>query len=175
MDETLLEAHVERFNAAVRSGDYEPMLAAFAPDAEMAFKGAPAGPFTGRDAIAAAYAATPPTDEVRLLGSVRKEDGATVADYAWAAEGVRAGRMLLSARDGLITRLVVTFEPPLLSPVGSGCSGDDAAPELRGAAVVALEPDLPVARVAGKELRGHHVPDALTARGANHEEVAHVP
>ena len=117
MDETLLEAHVERFNAAVRSGDYEPMLAAFAPDAEMAFEGAPAGPFTGRDAIAAAYAATPPTDEVRLLGSVRKEDGATVADYAWAADGVRAGRMLLSARDGLITRLVVTFEPPLLRPL----------------------------------------------------------
>jgi len=117
MDETLLEAHVERFNAAVRSGDYEPMLAAFAPDAEMAFEGAPAGPFTGREAIAAAYAATPPTDEVRLLGSVRKEDGATVADYAWAADGVRAGRMLLSARDGLITRLVVTFEPPLLRPL----------------------------------------------------------
>ena len=117
MDDTLLEAHVERFNAAVRSGDYAPMLAAFAPDAEMAFEGAPAGPFTGRDAIAAAYAAMPPTDEVRLLGPVREEDGATVADYAWAADGVRAGRMLLSARDGLITRLVVTFEPPLLRPL----------------------------------------------------------
>ena len=33
-----------------------------------------------------------------------------MADYAWAADGARAGRMLLSARDGLITRLVVTFE-----------------------------------------------------------------
>ena len=35
------------------------------------------------------------------------------------SDGVRAGRMLLSARDGLITRLVVTFESPssLLRPL----------------------------------------------------------
>ena len=110
MDDALLEAHVERFNEAVRSGDYAPMLAAFAPDAEMAFEGVAAGPFVGREAIAAAYAAQPPTDEVLLLGPIREEDGRTVADYAWAADGVRAGRMLLSARDGLVTRLVVTFE-----------------------------------------------------------------
>ena len=117
MDDTLLEAHVERFNAAVRSGDYAPMLAAFAPDAEMAFEGAPAGPFTGRDAIAAAYAASRRPTRCGCSVPCREEDGATVADYAWAADGVRAGRMLLSARDGLITRLVVTFEPPLLRPL----------------------------------------------------------
>jgi hypothetical protein len=109
----VLEAHVERFNRGVRSGDFEPMLAAFAPDAEMVFEGVPAGPFRGLEAIAAAYAAQPPTDEVLLLGPARDEDGVTVGDYAWATEGVRAGRMLLSARDGLITRLVVTFEPPV--------------------------------------------------------------
>lgn len=117
MDVELLTTHVARFNEAVRSGDCGPMIEGFAPDAEMAFVGVPAGPFLGREAIAAAYAAQPPTDEVLLLGPAREEDGATVADYAWAAEGVRAGRMLLRARDGLITRLVVTFEPlaaPLL-------------------------------------------------------------
>jgi hypothetical protein len=113
MDEAILVAHVARFNEAVRSGDYAPMLAGFAPDAEMAFEGVPAGPFIGHDAIAAAYAAQPPTDEVRLLGPARDDDGITVADYAWAAQGTRAGRMLLSARNGLITRLVVTFEPPV--------------------------------------------------------------
>ena len=75
MDDALLEAHVERFNEAVRSGDYAPMLAAFAPDAEMAFEGVAAGPFVGREAIAAAYAAQPPTDEVLLLGPIREEDG----------------------------------------------------------------------------------------------------
>jgi len=114
MGNSLLVAHVERFNQAVRSGDYAPMLAAFAAEAEMEFEGVPAGPFVGRDAIAAAYAAQPPTDEVLLLGPAREEDGVAVADYAWAADGVRAGRMLLSACDGLITRLVVTFESPAL-------------------------------------------------------------
>ena len=111
MDGRLLIAHVERFNAAVRSGDYAPMLEAFAPDAEMIFEGVPAGPFRSREAIAAAYAAQPPTDEVLLLGPPRDEGGVTVADYAWSADGVRAGRMMLSASDGLIARLVVTFEP----------------------------------------------------------------
>ena len=48
----MLVEHVERFNEAVRSGDYAPMLAAFAPDAEMAFEGVPVGPFVGREAIA---------------------------------------------------------------------------------------------------------------------------
>jgi hypothetical protein len=106
----LLAAHVARFNEAVRSGDYAPMLYGFAPDAEMVFEGVPAGPFVGREAIAAAYAAQPPTDEVLLLGSAHEDDGVTVADYAWAADGRRAGRMILSAHDGLISRLVVTFE-----------------------------------------------------------------
>ncbi len=119
MGNSLLLAHVERFNEAVRSGDYRPMLAAFAPEAEMVFEGVPAGPFRGLDAIAAAYASRPPTDEVLLLGPAREENGVTVADYAWAGDGRRAGRMLLSARDGLITRLVVTFESPssLLCPL----------------------------------------------------------
>jgi hypothetical protein len=67
-----------------------------APDAEMVFEGVPAGPFRGLEAIAAAYAAQPPTDEVLLLGPARDEDGVTVGDYAWATEGVRAGRMLLN-------------------------------------------------------------------------------
>ena len=91
MDDALLEAHVERFNEAVRSGDYAPMLAAFAPDAEMVFEGVRAGPFLGRDAIAAAYAGQP-TDEVLLLGPIREEKDVTVADYAWAATACgRAG------------------------------------------------------------------------------------
>jgi hypothetical protein len=110
MDAALLTAHVERFNQAVRSGDFEPMLAGFAPDAEMVFEGVPVGPFAGRQAIADAYAEQPPTDEVRLLGVPRLEDCALVADYAWAADGRRAGRMILTSRDGVIARLVVTFE-----------------------------------------------------------------
>ncbi len=109
MDVTL-PAHVERFNEGVRTGDFGPMLAAFAADAEMIFEGAPAGPFVGRAAIAAAYAAQPPSDEVVLLGEPRCEGGITVADYAWAGDGTRAGRILLDAREGSIVRLVITFE-----------------------------------------------------------------
>jgi steroid Delta-isomerase len=110
VDEALLAAHVERFNQGVRTGDFEPMLAGFALDAEMVFEGVPVGPFVGREAIADAYATRPPDDEVRLLGTLRAEGAAVVSDYAWANEGRRAGRMILTGRDGLIARLVVTFD-----------------------------------------------------------------
>ena len=106
----MLTEHVERFNEAVRSGDYEAMLARFAADAELRFEGVPVGPFIGRDAIAAAYARQPPDDEVVLLGEPRVEGETEEADYAWESEGTRAGRMILTSREGQIFRLVVTFE-----------------------------------------------------------------
>ena len=106
----VLADHVRRFNDAVRSGDFTEMVDGFAPDAEMSFVGAPAGPFAGRDAIAAAYAAQPPDDEIRLLGEPRIDGETVQTDYAWAAEGTRAGRLILTERDGAIAGLVVTFE-----------------------------------------------------------------
>lgn len=106
----VLADHVRRFNDAVRSGDFGEMVDDFAPDAEMSFEDVPVGPFAGRDAIAAAYAAQPPDDEIRLLGEPRVDGETIETDYAWAAEGSRAGRMILTARDGEIARLVVTFE-----------------------------------------------------------------
>lgn len=106
----LLADHVHRFNDAVRTGDFGELVDGFAADAEMSFEGAPVGPFSGREAIAAAYAAQPPDDEIRLLGQPRVEGETVETDYAWAADGRRAGRMILTARDGVIARLVVTFE-----------------------------------------------------------------
>jgi ketosteroid isomerase-like protein len=106
----VLAEHVGRFNDAVRSGDYAEMVDGFAPDAEMAFEGVPVGPFSGRAAIAEAYAQQPPDDEIVLLGEPRVEGDTVETDYAWAVQGTRAGRMILTARDGEITRLVVTFE-----------------------------------------------------------------
>jgi ketosteroid isomerase-like protein len=106
----LLEAHVRRFNEAVRSGDSAAMVEGFTPEAEMIFQGVPVGPFRGRDAIAEAYARQPPSDEVRLLGKPRVEGDTAESDYAWAAEGSRAGRMIVTAREGAIARLLVTFE-----------------------------------------------------------------
>jgi steroid Delta-isomerase len=117
VDASLLLAHVERFNAGVRRGDFTEMVAFLAPDARMDFVGAPAGPFVGRDAIAAAYREQPPTDEIVLLGEPRLEGDCVVADYACAGDERRAGRLLLEARDGEITHLTVTFEkPPSQSP-----------------------------------------------------------
>ena len=106
----VLAEHVRRFHEAVRSGDYAAMVAGFAPDAEMTFQGVPVGPFAGREAIAEAYAQQPPDDEILLLGDRRVEGDTVETDYAWAHEGTRAGRMILTARNGEIARLVVTFD-----------------------------------------------------------------
>ena len=100
---SLLGEHVERFNAGVRSGDFGPMVAAFAEDAELVFEGIPVGPFAGREAIGEAYAAQPPDDEIVLLDG----DGT----YAWAGEpDVPAGQMLLTEHDGEIARLVIRYD-----------------------------------------------------------------
>ena len=106
----LLRAHVESFNAGVRTGDWEPMLARFAPDAELAFEGVPAGPFRGVDAIRAAYREQPPDDEIRVLDE-RADGAAVVAGYAWAGRPeVRAGELRLDVDGGRIARVLVTFE-----------------------------------------------------------------
>jgi hypothetical protein len=108
----LLHDHVIRFNEAVRTAEWEPMLELFTEDAELVFEGVPAGPFRGRDTIAAAYAAQPPDDQVVTL---RVSDGDDVTSlYAWRKEpGTVAGRMVLTPRDGRISRLLVTFEDGL--------------------------------------------------------------
>jgi steroid delta-isomerase len=108
---TLLDDHVERFNAAVRSGDFGPMLENFADDATMAFEGVPVGPFVGKEAIAEAYRVQPPDDELDVL-DVREDGDTVVAGYAWRrTPDVRAGELRLTVDGGRITRLVVTFAP----------------------------------------------------------------
>jgi hypothetical protein len=111
-----LADYVESFNEGIRTGDRGAMLACFSPDAVLEFRGVPVGPFHGRDSIAAAYAELPPDDEVRIIDAVVTSDHIT-AVYAWHRDrGVAAGRMLLDTADGLITKLVVTFEPVILPP-----------------------------------------------------------
>jgi steroid delta-isomerase len=105
----LLEEHVRRFNEGVRTGDFGPMAAAFAEDAEMHFEGVPVGPFVGRDAIAAAYRDEPPDDEVEIFDT-EDRGGMIVARYGWLRdEGRQAGEMRLSPRNGRIQKLIVTF------------------------------------------------------------------
>jgi steroid Delta-isomerase len=106
----LLQRHVERFNAGVRTGDWERMLEQFEDTAELEFRGIPVGPFAGKDAIRAAYEEQPPNDELRILASRERAD-VVEARYAWLAEPeMAAGELLLETRDSRISKLVVTFE-----------------------------------------------------------------
>jgi ketosteroid isomerase-like protein len=113
MGETLsafLERHVETFNAAVRSGDFAPLVALFAEDATLEFAGVPVGPFHGRDAIAAAYAAQPPTDTMTVLDVRVEDDGTIVEPFSWASDGgARSGEMRLVVEAERIRGLVVAF------------------------------------------------------------------
>ena len=86
------------------------MLEQFHEDAELEFRGIPVGPYTGKEAIAAAYREQPPDDELRVLELREREDGVD-ARYAWLAEPeIAAGAMLLTAAGGGISKLVVTFD-----------------------------------------------------------------
>jgi drug/metabolite transporter (DMT)-like permease len=106
----LLDEHVERFNAGVRTGDWGAMLERFGEGAEMEFRGVPVGPFVGREAIAAAYREQPPDDQLHVLEQ-RQVDGRIEARYAWLAEpDVPAGEIYLTPGNGEIRKLVVTFD-----------------------------------------------------------------
>ena len=86
------------------------MLEQFADDASLEFRGVPVGPFHGRDAIAAAYSARPPDDEVEVL-EIEEDDAEIRARYAWLRdEGRPAGDMFLTRGGDRITKLVVSFE-----------------------------------------------------------------
>ena len=130
---SLLEEHVRRFNEGIRTGDFGPMIDGFTEDAELRFEGVPAGPFAGRDAIAAAYRDQPPDDEVEILGVEERDDGVVAARYAWKGDdGKQAGEMLLTPRDGQIAQLIVTFAQMI----------DVAAEEAMPERPPALEPTL---------------------------------
>ena len=102
--------HVDTFNAAVRSGDFAPLLELFADDASLEFVGVPVGPFEGRDAIAAAYAVRPPTDTMTVLAVQVEDDGTVVEPFSWSADaGARSGEMRLVVAGDRIRRLVIVF------------------------------------------------------------------
>ena len=99
----LLEREVEAFNEGVRTGDWAALVSLFADDGELEFVGIPVGPFRGREAIAEAYRAQPPDDEIVLL------DGGP--RYAWSRDPTRpAGELHLEERDGAIARLRILYE-----------------------------------------------------------------
>jgi steroid Delta-isomerase len=106
--EAFLAEHVRRFNAAVERGDFTPLVELFAVDAELSFVGVPAGPFLGRGAIQAAYAAQPPDDQLDVTSVAEEGEGMYTERFAWRRGGT--GTMRVTLRDGRIARLEVAFD-----------------------------------------------------------------
>jgi len=103
----VLDRHVSGFNEGVRTGDWSAMLEQLADDAELEFVGIPVGPFAGKDAIAEAYRAQPPDDELVVLGRL----GESSVVYAWLREPARAaGELHLTVEDGRVQRIRVLYE-----------------------------------------------------------------
>jgi len=99
--------HVAAFNHCVRSGDWAAFAERFAPEATMRFVGVPAGPFAGRDAIAAGYASQPPSDTLTISRAVTSGNVDELW-FAWDHGGT--GTMTLSWSGDLIAELTVTFQ-----------------------------------------------------------------
>lgn len=107
MSEAAARAHIDRFNAAVTSGDWSALLATLHPGAVLAFEGVPVGPYVGREAIAEAYATNPPDDTMRVL-SVRGDATTEVVAFAWSRGGT--GTLTIRRDAGQITGLTVRFD-----------------------------------------------------------------
>jgi steroid delta-isomerase len=103
----LLERHVELFNAAVSSGNYDPFLATFAEDAVMRFDDFPLGPFVGKGAIAEAYATQPPSDTMALIGMQVIGTDAVIAAFEWDAGGT--GHIFLRFKGRQVVELAIEF------------------------------------------------------------------
>jgi steroid Delta-isomerase len=97
-----VDAFVERFNAAVRSGDWTAFAAGHAEDATVHFHGVPLPPIHGRRSIAERYAADPPHDTITVLD--KRADGDQVhVRFAWDASPDQPfGTFRLTFRDGLV-------------------------------------------------------------------------
>ena len=105
----LFQRHIAFFNQGVQSGDFGPMLEQFTDDSELLFEGIPVGPFRGKAAIAAAYAAQPPDDEIEVL-ETHEQQGKILAAYAWRAKpGKHAGEMIITPAGNKIARLLVRY------------------------------------------------------------------
>ncbi|MEV6634570.1 nuclear transport factor 2 family protein [Actinoplanes sp. NPDC051470] len=107
MSESEARAHIDRFNAAVLTGDWAELVATLHPDATMTFVGPPVGPFHGRDAIASAYAENPPDDTMRPR-EVTATGATEVVTFEWTRGGT--GTLTITRDAGLIRSLLIVFD-----------------------------------------------------------------
>jgi hypothetical protein len=105
------DRHVEVFNRAVTSREWEEFVGLFTEDATMEFHGPPVGPLTGRDQIAAAYQSSPPEDTIELTGAPGSDgdEDEDVVPFRWRREGT-TGRLRARTDGTRLTRLVVVFD-----------------------------------------------------------------
>jgi steroid delta-isomerase len=106
--DTAVRAHVERFNDAVRTGDWSVFTATFAVDATMVVVGVPVGPFLGRTAIAGAYRRQPPTDTITVISIEETGPHAALIRFRWDTGD--AGTMTVSFAGGEVETLTVEFD-----------------------------------------------------------------
>lgn len=112
----IANAYAARHNTGVDTGNFAPMLDLFAEKAELHFASIPFGPFIGRAAIGAAFAAHPPGDHLVLLTVTDSEGSSGSAKvhavYGWrSAPTVPDGTIDGVIENGLITRWTITFTP----------------------------------------------------------------
>jgi hypothetical protein len=103
----VLDRHIAGFNEGVRTGDWSAMLAQLDDAAALEFLGIPVGPFRGKEAIAEAYRAQPPDDELVALDP----RGEHAVVYAWSRDPARpAGELHLAVSEGRVTHIRVLYE-----------------------------------------------------------------
>lgn len=105
-----LRTHIDRFNAAVRSGDWTDFVATFADDAVMMFVNVPSGPYVGREAIVEAYRSQPPTDTMTIASVQTDTPDTASARFRWDAGGT--GTMTARWDAGKVAELTVEFDDP---------------------------------------------------------------
>lgn len=102
-----VKAHEQRFNEAVRAGDFTSFVTTFTDDAVMSFDDRPFGPFLGRSGIAEAYAAQPPTDTMTVIGVDEADTETADVHFDWDNGG--GGTMRLRWHDGLVAEARIAF------------------------------------------------------------------
>jgi ketosteroid isomerase-like protein len=103
-----VSAHLERFNDAVRTGDYSPFVESFSDDAVMTFAGVPVGPFRGRPQILQAYQEQPPTST--MSADSVQEIGPGLADVAFSWDEGGSGRMRIGFAGSSVSELHISFD-----------------------------------------------------------------
>ncbi len=122
--------HVERFNVGVETGDFALMIDAFAEDGELRYEGLPLAPLRGKAALAAAFAAQPPSDSMLLVGEpvmVADAPGSVRARFAWrSAPETTVGELRLSIDDEhAISSVVVALG--VMTPTTAAAIDDETA------------------------------------------------